>query len=227
MSDPGLSICRRSAASAPRGGSGEGARSKARRILGRCPAVSALAWFGLRSAISLAPVRFAAARLRWPEPCACGMAFCSPSQSRRPCHGDAVGPVKTRCPQRISVPSILWVSRGRSGLIHDAAAQHLALFLRAHLTATGCLRAIVAVDALFHTQPPQNHDETSAHTRPDILAYQRTATTDLDPAGVFHMCPQSPAIQNNTRRTVLGTATSVGSSAGGAYSRSTNTPGAT
>ena len=77
-----------------------------------------------------------------------------------------------------------------AGLIHDAAAAHLALFLRDHLAATGCPRAIVAVDALFHTKPPQNHDETLEYTRPDILAYRRAA--HLEPAGAFHLDNDGP-----------------------------------
>lgn len=77
-----------------------------------------------------------------------------------------------------------------AGLIHDAAAAHLALFLRDHLAAIDCPRAIVAVDALFHTKPPQNHDETLEYTRPDILAYRRAA--HLEPAGAFHLANDGP-----------------------------------
>ena len=77
-----------------------------------------------------------------------------------------------------------------AGLIHDAAAQHLALFLRDHLKAIGCAQAVVAVDALFHTKPPQNHDGTLEYTRPDIMAYRHLPPGD--PAGAFHLANDGP-----------------------------------
>lgn len=48
----------------------------------------------------------------------------------------------------------------------------------------------MAGDALFHTKPPQNHDETLEYTRPDILAYRRAA--HREPAGAFHLANDGP-----------------------------------
>ncbi len=52
-----------------------------------------------------------------------------------------------------------------AGLIRDAAA-HRALFLRDPLDASDYPRAIAAVDALFHTKPPQSHDEALKDVQP-------------------------------------------------------------
>ena len=78
-----------------------------------------------------------------------------------------------------------------AGLIHDTAAQHLAVFLRDHLHAIDYARAIVAVDVLFHTKPPRNHDGTLEYTRPDVMAY-RQPRPDLEPAGAFHLDNDGP-----------------------------------
>lgn len=78
-----------------------------------------------------------------------------------------------------------------AGLIHDTAAQHLAVFLRDHLQAIGCARAVVAVDALFHTKPPRDHDGSLEYTRPGVMAY-RQLPPDLDPAGAFHRDNDGP-----------------------------------
>ena len=78
-----------------------------------------------------------------------------------------------------------------AGLIHDTAAQHLAVFLRDHLQAIDRKRAIVAVDVLFHTKPPRNHDGTLEYTRPDVMVY-RQPLPDLEPAGAFHLDNDGP-----------------------------------
>ena len=77
-----------------------------------------------------------------------------------------------------------------AGLIHDAAAQHLALFLRDHLKAIGCAQAVVAVDALFHTKPPQDHDGALEYTRPSVVAYRHLPPGD--PAGALHLANDGP-----------------------------------
>ena len=79
-----------------------------------------------------------------------------------------------------------------TGLIHEHAADCLAVFLQAHLDARGCSRSAVWKDPLLHAPRGMLADpDVMVYTRPDVLAY-KALREGRDPANAFHVGYDGP-----------------------------------